>query len=156
MGSRSKGLAVGDLQVREMDGGRYAVAVVRQEGRPAPAVLSETLTNVIAGLRFDKSMRWNSSNADFSRPIRWLLALFGDQVVSFAYAGISSGNITRGLRFNDPAEFSVKIPQDYLAHLAAQGIIIDTAERRQRIQSQIEALAGGGRRLKPIPTCSPA
>ena len=139
--ARSKGLVVSELQIREMDGGRYAVALVRQEGRPAPAVLAETLPGLIAGLRFDKSMRWNSSNIAFSRPIRWLLALFGQQVVPFEYAGLISGDATRGLRFHDPAEFTVGSPQDYLSRLAAQGILLDVAERRQRIQSQVEALA---------------
>jgi glycyl-tRNA synthetase len=139
--ARSKGLAVSALQVREMDGGRYAVALVRQEGRPAPVVLAETLPGLIASLRFDKSMRWNSINVAFSRPIRWLLALFGEQVVPFEYAGLSSGDATRGLRFHDPTEFTVSSPQDYFAHLVAQGILLDVAERRQRIQSQVEALA---------------
>jgi glycyl-tRNA synthetase len=139
--ARSKGLAVGELEIREMDGGRYAVALVRQEGRPAPAVLAETLPGLIAGLRFDKSMRWNNSNVAFSRPIRWLLALFGEQVVPFEYAELRSGDATRGLRFHDPVEFTVGSPQDYFTHLAAQGILLDVAERRQRIQSQVEALA---------------
>ncbi len=76
--ARSKGVALSDLQVREIDGGHYVAAVVRQAGRPAVAVLAEALPGLIAGLRFDKSMRWNSSNVPFSRPIRWLLALYGE------------------------------------------------------------------------------
>ena len=63
--------------------------VVHQAGRPAVEVLAEALPGLIAGLRFDKSMRWNSSNVAFSRPIRWLLALYGEgetcQVVPFEY-----------------------------------------------------------------------
>ncbi len=76
--ARSKGISVHDLQVREMDGGRYVVAAVRQAGRPALEVLAEALPGLIAGLRFDKSMRWNRTNVYFSRPIRWLLALYGE------------------------------------------------------------------------------
>ena len=91
--ARSKGVALNDLQVREMDGGRYVTAVVRQAGRATPDVLAEALPGLVAGLRFDKSMRWNSSNVSFSRPIRWLLAMYGAgdacQVVPFEYAGLT-------------------------------------------------------------------
>ena len=139
--ARSKGIAVSDLQVREMDGGRYVVAVVRQEGLPAHSVLAEALSDLIASLRFDKSMRWNSTNVAFSRPIRWLLALLGDQVVPFSYAGLGAGRSTRGLRFHAPAEISLKTTQDYFNALKAQDIILDVEERRTYIQNQIESLA---------------
>ena len=150
--ARSKGLAVESLLVREMDGGRYVVAVVRQTGRPTPDVLSGALPGLIASLRFDKSMRWNSSNVAFSRPIRWLLALYGEQVLPFEYAGLLSGDTTRGLRFREAVEIRVQSPQIYFKSLEAQGIILDVAQRGQRIQEQITALAaevGGEVALDP-------
>ena len=55
-------------------------------------------------------MRWNASNVSFSRPIRWLLALFGGQVVPFEYAGVHAGRMTRGLRFLNPAEIDDQEP----------------------------------------------
>ncbi len=143
--ARSKGISAADLQVREMDGGRYAAAVVRQAGKPAQEVLAEALPGLIAGLRVDKAMRWNSSNIAFSRPIRWLLALIGvDEtytVVPFSYAGLSSGASTRGLRFLEPAEIQVKSPAEYFAALAVQGILLDKAERQAVILDQVQALA---------------
>jgi glycyl-tRNA synthetase len=139
--ARSKGVPVGALQVREMDGGRYVAAVVRQAGRPAVEVLGEALPGLVAGLKFDKSMRWNRSNVQFSRPIRWLLALLGEQVVSFEYAGLRSGQVSRGLRFYEPAEFSVKDPADYFGRLKEQGILLDGDERRRAVAGQVQALA---------------
>lgn len=141
--ARSKGVAPADLQVREIDGGRYAVAVVHQSGRPTIDVLAETLPALIAGLRFDKSMRWNSSNIAFSRPIRWLLALYGQpaEVISFEYAGLRAGRTTRGLRFYLPAEFVVDSPAAYFQFLAGQGILLDKAQRQQAIDRQVHALA---------------
>ena len=148
--ARSKGLSVNDLQVQELDGGRYTVAVVRQEGRPTGEVLAEALPGLIAGLRFDKSMRWNSSNVAFSRPIRWLLALYGEQVVPFEYAGVVSGNATRRLRFHEPEEITVRNGAEYFAALESHGIILDTNERRAAIQAQIATLAAGaGGEVKP-------
>jgi glycyl-tRNA synthetase len=140
--ARSKGVTVEALQVRDMDGGRYVAAVVRQAGRPATQVLGEALPGLIASLKFEKSMRWNSSNVQFSRPIRWLLALLGEQVVPFDYAGLHSGRVTRGLRFYEPAEFGVKDPDDYFRRLKEQGILLDRDERRQVIAGQVQALAG--------------
>ncbi|HEX9617825.1 MAG TPA: glycine--tRNA ligase subunit beta [Anaerolineales bacterium] len=139
--ARSKGVAVDDLQVREMDGGKYVTALVQSAGRPAQAVLAEALPGLIGSLRFDKSMRWNSSNVSFSRPVRWLLALFGDQVVPFEFAGLRSGRLTRGLRFLDPEEIVVQTADDYWQAISGQGIALEKIERMAEIQGQVESLA---------------
>jgi glycyl-tRNA synthetase len=143
--ARSKGLALSELQVRELDGGRYVTAVLRQSGRPALDVLGDALQELIAGLRFDKSMRWNRSNVAFSRPVRWLLAIFGSgetcQVVPFEYAGLVSGDQTRGLRFRQPVQQTVRSPQAYYQFLSTQGILLDPQVRRAAIAKQIERLA---------------
>ncbi len=139
--ARSKGVAVSDLEVREVDGGSYVVAAVRQVGRTAVEVLSETLSGLIASIRFDKTMRWNWTNVAFSRPIRWLLALYGGQVVPFSYAGLDSGRSTRGLRFHEPEIFEVANRQEYFDRLVSQGIVLDVAERQERILEQVQDLA---------------
>ncbi len=145
--ARSKGVAVRDLQIREIDGGRYVAAVVRQAGRPAYEVLAEALPGLIASIKFDKSMRWNATGVAFSRPIRWLLALYGNAVIPFEYAGLRSANLTHGLRFHEPAEITVSDPASFFSALAAQGILLDPADRRARILTQVQAIAAevGGR-----------
>lgn len=139
--ARSKGLNVRDLEIREMDGGRYAVAVVHQAGKPAQVVLAEALPELIASLRFDKAMRWNSSNVSFSRPIRWLLALYGGVAIPFEYAGLRAGNTTRGLRMKPPEEIRVSDPAGYFRALEEQGILLDAPARQARIKAQVEELA---------------
>lgn len=139
--ARSQRVDVSDLEIHEMDGGRYAVALVRLVGRPTIEVLAERLPDLIDSLRFAKSMRWNSSNVQFSRPIRWLLALFGENVIQFEFAGLRSGNNTRGLRFHQPDEIEIRAPQDYFDILARQGIILNESQRKTRIQVHIERLA---------------
>jgi len=141
--ARSKGISIHDLQVVEMDGGRYVAAAIHQAGRPANEVLAEAFPGLIATLRFDKSMRWNRSNIYFSRPIRWFLALLGEQVIPFEVAGVSSGNLTRGLRIRQPAEFPVKDASDYFKRMQEQGIILEKSERLNLIQSQLQALIQG-------------
>jgi glycyl-tRNA synthetase len=138
--ARSKGVSIHDLQVVEMDGGRYVTAVVHQAGRPANEVLAEAFPGLISTLRFDKSMRWNRSNVYFSRPIRWFLALFGEQLIPFEYAGVHSGNITRGWRTFQPAEFSVKDASDYFNRMHDQGIILEKSDRIKLIKLQLSTL----------------
>jgi glycyl-tRNA synthetase len=138
--ARSKGVSAHDLQVVEMDGGRYVAAVIRQVGRPAIDVLGEALPGLIGSLRFDKSMRWNRSNVYFSRPIRWLLALLGKHIIPFEFAGVRSGNHTRGLRIRKPAEFQVKNATDYFYLMEDQGIVLEKTERIRIIQAQLDHL----------------
>jgi glycyl-tRNA synthetase len=141
--ARGKGLQVSDLQVREMDGGRYVTAVVKETGRFTLPVLTEALANWVAAIKFDKTMRWNASNVAFSRPVRWLVALFGEQVVPFTYAGLIAGRQTRGLRFRQPETFEVTSLAAYTGFLASQGIVLDPRERKQAIAAQTRKLLAG-------------
>ena len=139
--ARGKGLDVSDLVVEEVDGGKYVVARVEEKGQTALAVLSQALPDLIAGIRFNKSMRWNTSGVAFSRPIRWFLALLDGVVVPFSYAGYQSGRQTRGLRFDQPERFDITSPDDYFSKLSAQGIILDPQERKRIIKAQADMLA---------------
>ncbi len=138
--ARGKGVPVESLEVREMDGGQYAAVEVHEVGRSSVEVLSEALPGLIAAIKFNRAMRWNSKDLAFSRPIRWLLALFGQQVIPFQYAGLFAGNVTRGLRFYTPEEFEVSDADAYFAALKQQGIILSPEERRETIRTQVLAL----------------
>lgn len=139
--ARGRGVAVSDLTVTEIDGGQYVTALVQTVGRPAVEVLAEALPNLIAGLSFNKTMRWNASGITFSRPIRWIVALLGGTVIPFAYAGVASGNITRGLRPYGSPEHAVSDAADYFNITQKQRVVLDTAQRRSMIQEQITRLA---------------
>ena len=139
--ARSKGIAVDKLEVREVEGGRYVTALIHQPGKPAVEVLEQALPGLIAGLKFDKSMRWNRVNATFSRPVRWLLALYGNVVIPFEFAGLQASNLTRGLRFIDPPEFSITDKGAYYTALESQGILMDPVQRKARVREQVTRLA---------------
>jgi glycyl-tRNA synthetase len=145
--ARSRGVNVEDLWVQEIDGGQYVTALVREVGRPTGEVLAEALPKVIAGLTFAKAMRWNDEALAFSRPIRWLVALFGDTVIPFAYAGLASGRTTHGLRPYGSPEIELKDTKAYFKALEKQHITLDHEARRVQIQEQITKLAQevGGR-----------
>ena len=139
--ARGKGVDVAELISREMDGGTYVTAVLRNAGRPTGEALAEALPGFIADLRFGKSMRWNAAGIAFSRPIRWLVALFGGSVIPFEYAGLASGRLTRGLRPYGSRELMLKEAAAYQEACEAQGIVLDMRQRQARIQAQAQALA---------------
>ncbi|MBN1953739.1 MAG: glycine--tRNA ligase subunit beta [Anaerolineae bacterium] len=145
--ARKHGLPVDELAVREIDGGEYVVAVRRQEGRPAAEVLGEVLPDLVAGLSFQKSMRWNETGVAFSRPLRWYVSLLGERVVPFEYAGVQAGRSSRGPRPAGSPPFDVARAGDYLDRVAQQRIVVDPAERRAAIAAQAAELAQsvGGR-----------
>ncbi len=139
--ARSRGIAVSDLKVEEIDGAQYVVAHIQEKGRPALEILTEALPSLIAGIKFGKTMRWNSSGVAFSRPIRWLVALLGENVVPFSYADTESGRNTRGLRPYGSLEQSAESPAMYFDLMQNQGIMLESDARRAAIQAQITALA---------------
>jgi glycyl-tRNA synthetase len=138
--AKGKGLTPKDLEVREMDGGKYVVAVVKQAGRPSHEVLAESLPELVAGIKFDKSMRWNVSNVAFSRPLRWLVALLGESVIPFEYAGLRAGNVSKGLRPYGSPEIVIESADSYFDTIKKNGIVLDVDERKQLIEAGVRKL----------------
>jgi glycyl-tRNA synthetase len=139
--ARKNGLSVDQLQRKEIDGGDYVVALVEKKGQPVTQMLAQALPNFIASIPFGKSMRWNASGIAFSRPIRWIVAMFDEQIIPVEYARVYSDNATRGTRPMRSPEITVKSAADYLTTMKRQGIILDPQQRAQAIQQQIKALA---------------
>jgi glycyl-tRNA synthetase len=139
--ARSRGVSVDDLEIVEEQGRRYVTAQVSEEGRPAPEVLAENLSDLVAGIRFEKSMRWNESGVNFSRPLRWFLALYGSDIVPFNYAGLHSGRFTRGLRPYDSPAIEISDAGAYQSALRDNNIIVVTDERRAQIEEGVADLA---------------
>ncbi len=152
--ARGKGVDVSSLEVRDMDGGQYVVATVRTAGRPTPEALAESLPDFIRSISFGKSMRWLASaqvgesiaKTVYSRPIRWLVALWDDQVIPFEYAGLASGRLTRGLRPEGSPDIEIASAAAYLTTMQTNRVRVDPAARRAEIEQQlglVAAEAGG-------------
>ncbi len=139
--AKKNGVVPSALEVRAENGGKYVYAIVKQKGRPAPEVLAEALPTLIAEIKFEKSMRWNDSGVAFSRPIRWLVALFGKNVIPFEFAGVTSGDATRGLRPYDSPEIKIPSAEKYYDVIRKAGIVLDTKERKALIVEQVNTAA---------------
>lgn len=147
--ARGKGVDPAGLFRKDVDGLEYVFARKQTPGRPAAEVLAEALPGLLKGIGFPRSMRWLSgaqfgkdvAATTYSRPIRWLVALLGNQVVPFAYAGLNSGRVTRGLRPEGSPDIQINSVADYLPALQANRIILDVEARRAEIKAQISAAA---------------
>ena len=146
--AKKNGINVEALEIREdaKAGGKYVFAIVKQKGRPTPEVLAEALPKLVESIKFEKSMRWNDSGVAFSRPIRWYVALLGDMVIPFEYAGVVSSNVSRGLRPYDSPEIIIPSADKYLDVIRESGIVLDKEERKASIVEQVNqaaSLVGG-------------
>src|SRR5690606_35677395 len=138
----SQGVAVEELVVKETEGGAYVYAVRREAGRPTRDVLPAVLHSLVTSLKFPKSMRWGNGTLRFARPIRWLVALLGDEVVPFELEGVTAGRATRGHRTLADRAIELESAGRYVEVLREQGkILVDVVERRASILRQVETLA---------------
>ncbi|KAK1324482.1 hypothetical protein QJS10_CPA01g02805 [Acorus calamus] len=114
-----------DSMFKKADGKMdYVYVRVKESTRFSVEVLAAELPNILSRISFSKSMRWNSQ-VMFSRPIRWILALHGSALVPFAFAGILSGKLSRGLRNSSSAGLEVECAESYADLVTKAGILID-------------------------------
>ncbi|HMS55398.1 MAG TPA: glycine--tRNA ligase subunit beta, partial [Fimbriimonadaceae bacterium] len=112
-------------------------------GRPTREVLADLLPVAVKSLSFDKSMRWGSSRMRFARPIRWMLASFGGELVNFEIEGVRSGLESRGHRFLNPEKFEAKTLDELLNGLLMRNVEPDPREREKRIREGATIIATG-------------
>ena len=93
--ARGQGVDVKELVVRD----EYVYAVKHLAGQPVKDLLPGLLSDILTSLNFPKNMRWADHEFKFVRPIRWLVALFGDEVIPVEITGVKSGKFSRGHRF---------------------------------------------------------
>ncbi len=131
--ARKQGVEPGDLQRRSDKKGDFMYAVVSQPGRRAAEVLPELLKTLTLGLTFPKTMRWGEGEVRFARPLRWLVALAGEEVMDLEIADIRAGRCSSGHRVLGQSQVEIASPAVYLEALRAQGVIADHRERLRTI-----------------------
>jgi glycyl-tRNA synthetase beta chain len=140
--ARGQGVSVEELTVRETGDGEYVYAVKRTPGRPTIELLPELLPQLIRKLSPSETMRWDETGLRFIRPIRRLLALFGEEPIEFAYGRLRSQPVTRGHRFLGARDIPIKRIPEYFEKLRDNGVVWDPLERRERIERSLEKIAG--------------
>ncbi len=139
--AKSAGVPVEALFVRETDRGPYVFARVVDEGRPSREVLPGLLAEVVAGLPAERKMRWGKGEGPFVRPVRWLVALLGGEVLPVGAFGLIAGQKTQGHRLLAPGPFEVPDPEAYEDVLARAKVVPRRETRRERIVFEASTLA---------------
>jgi glycyl-tRNA synthetase beta chain len=139
--ARGKGVPVESLAVVDDGNGSYVYATVEVSGRPTLEVLPGLLERLASSIEWPKSQRWGTGDVRFSRPVRWLLALFGTEVVPVEFAGLTATGNTRGHRFLAPGPLPVKNAYEYLAALESAKVAVDHEDRAARLRIGIETVA---------------
>ena len=135
--ARGKKVDVADLVVK--DG--YVYAVSSEEGKQTVELLPTLLKELVEGLNFPKNMRWGDLDFRFVRPLRWLVALYDEEVIDFTVANVTSGRVSRGHRFLSEGDFTINKASDYEQACKDAFIIVDQEKRRDIIKAQIEEIA---------------
>ena len=138
--ARGKGVDASALERRDENGVEYVYAVKTTPSLDVAGLLSDVLHEVITGIAWPKSQRWAAYREQFSRPVRWIVALLGDAVVPLSFAGAESGRTTYGHRFLAPAGIELACADDLVETLRGAFVVPSEAEREARIRSQVQAV----------------
>jgi glycyl-tRNA synthetase beta chain len=139
--ARGKGVDVEALTVVADGNGEYVYATVEVKGVSAGEVLPELLARLVEGIEWPKAQRWGSGEARFSRPVRWLLSLFGAEVVPVQFAGLTAGRVTYGHRLLSPGAIEVADSGAYAETLKAGRVVADHDERARILREGIDSAA---------------
>lgn len=136
--SRGQGMSVDDIYFKEINGVEYAHVKKFIEGQETKSLLPE-LNDIIKGLTFPKNMRWADQDLRYIRPIKWLVALFGQEVVPFSITNVQSDNWSMGHRFlGNKIVFTD--PANYEKDMLSQYVVVDPQIRKNNILSQLKKL----------------
>jgi glycyl-tRNA synthetase beta chain len=154
---KSKGVTLDDTFVQETDKGSFIYARQQILGRPTVEILQELAPSWITGLEGKRLMRWGNGDLKFPRPIRWLVALLDQEILPIALTHTATESITanrfsQGHRVLSPGPVTIKKATDYVDALREASVIVDGAERRQKILDQLNALGELINATPEIPT----
>ncbi len=145
--ARSCGVSVEELATEETAKGKWLSYQAKLPGQAASSLLPSIILDAVNALPIPKRMRWGDGEAEFVRPVHWIVLLFGDAVIDADIFGIPAGRFSRGHRFHHPQPIAIGTAAEYASRLAQEGkVIADFSARRKAIENQTrrlgEALGG--------------
>jgi glycyl-tRNA synthetase beta chain len=148
--ARNHNVLVAQLKREKTERGEYLVLNRTDHGRNAMDIMKEFLPELISSIHFSKTMKWGDRSERFARPVRWIVALLGGEVVKFSFAGVQASAMSMGHRFmhNNPVKVAA-LYGDYIRTMKDAYVIVDRQERRGMLLEAAEKAAkdAGGRLL---------
>jgi len=141
--AKKQGVDPGSLERLTTDKGEYVAVQRRVTGRSVGQVLGEALPQAVESMTFPKTMRWADGRRRWVRPVHWVVALHGEQVLPVELFGLRAGDESAGHRFFSKDPVKIHHPDQYLSVLETAHVAADPAERRRRLEQGLAAAAAG-------------
>lgn len=119
----------------------YIYAVIHEKGKASTEIFQTLLPKIICDLSFPNNMHWGNLDFKFIRPLRWIVALYGEKIISFEVANVKSGKTSRGHRTLSNGDFEINSADSYISDCEKHFVIVDQNQRRAMIVKQIEKVA---------------
>lgn len=127
-----------DLTIVDTGKGKFLFAKKIVEGRKTKEILAGIFVQIMRNLTFPKTMFWEQSDFGFARPIRNILAMYGDKTVSFKLADVKSSNFTYGLSALGAPKIKIKNAASYEKILEKSDIILDSEKRKNKLLAELQ------------------
>lgn len=137
---KSCNASLDDVVVKDTDKGRYVFCRISTSGVNTEVLLPKVIQNAMQKLPIPKPMRWSDHEFSFLRPVHWLCALYGRQIIPVHLFGKEASNVTFGHRIHAPDPIYLSLAQDYPAKLLQARVIIDFNDRKQKIAEGMRTL----------------
>ncbi len=128
------------FSMRQVKESTYLYANLESSSKSTVAILSQALGPLILALEFPKKMRWADLDISYARPLRWLVALLGTQVIPFEVGPLRADRHSYGHRQLNPNSFEIPQARDYFTLIKEHHVMVDQEERKQSILAQLTEL----------------
>ena len=136
------GVEIADLDRSTTEKGEWLTYSDVEKGKSASELMPGLVERALSGLPIPKRMRWGAGEAEFVRPVHWVVLLHGNDVIDASIMGISTGNQSRGHRVHCSAPVIIKDADSYLETLEQEGhVIADFERRRELVRDGVAAAA---------------
>jgi glycyl-tRNA synthetase beta chain len=138
--ARSCGVTPKELSIIKNTQGEWVSYLQKVPGKTVQDLLPTIVTQALAALPIPKRMRWGNSHIEFIRPVHSVILLYGKDIISAEILGVSTNRKTRGHRFHSKGEINISSPATYVKTLAKKFVLVDFAERKEKIRQQVDQL----------------
>lgn len=136
---KAKNASLNDVEYLDTEKGTYISLRKKHSAKKTKEILEEKIPEIIISLYFPKTMRWEGG-VRFTRPIRNILCIIGEETVNFSVGNISSSRFTFGHRIWGKERIHINLPEEYFGKLKENYVIVDPEERKKIILKEIERI----------------
>jgi len=137
------------LDRKKTDKGEYLIFRERERSQKTPELMPSLVESALERLPIPRRMRWGDGEAEFVRPVHWVVLLHGEDVIEATVMGVAADRMTRGHRSHAPDEIPIESPSKYLSTLKKAHVLADFSARRKKIVQGVDKAAkeAGGKPL---------